>query len=241
MESLSTYTLTDFPPEIKEMLFSMYKRSYEEAKLDVWSKNAEEFFTKNKKNKCLVCFSNEEKDYKRAYVMNQIRTKYNKISVVAHDGTPEGKRILFELLTKLLTEPGTIIEASGAVSWIIRNKFRIPMILVKEQIMDALDITPSSESEMIEMNPDFNPEEKVTYAYTHVYKFRDKEFRNQETLFGLYPGCPYENDNCDRKCPVVAVSGAAGGKRRKNKISKKRRISKKHRKIKKKTIKKYKK
>ena len=134
----------------------------------------------------------------KAYILYQYRSTVNKISLVCHDGTQEGKDMLIHLLTNMLRKPGYVIEASNAMSWVLR-KHNIPYFTDIDMIKHILDIG-SSQSENIIINHNFDPSDKRKQYYIHQYIDNGiVTFANSDTLFGSSP-CVFIGYLCDRKC-----------------------------------------
>lgn len=100
-----------------------------------------------------------------------------------------------------LSQPGFVIEASGALSWVLR-KNEVPFMSDLNEIMDILEVGVRNET--ITINPNFNAKDKNTQHYTHEYYGSNHSllFQNQETLFGI-GGCTFKETggqkNCDRE------------------------------------------
>jgi hypothetical protein len=180
MSDISYINLSTLTDNEKDILYNMYVNTYQSAGQPLWFKHPRELF--NNKYKCILC---KNFDYKTAHVFIQCKTTFNKISLICHDGTQKGKQKLFELLEDLLKNPGTIMEASDAVSWILRKK-EYPIILDKLDIENALDIV-HSKHDKIEMNPSFSMTNKYTQSYTRIFTDNENNtYYSDETLFGMY-------------------------------------------------------
>jgi hypothetical protein len=154
---------TDVNNEDKEIMFKMYEESYTIGNQPLWFKTKEELFSK------YPCFTSIDNQYLISYVMFQFKNNYNKISLVCHNGTVEGKNLSIELRHNLLIQPGWILEASDKVSWILRSKKQTPIIYNYIDIIHALDIEENNQEYKIEMNINFNPKIKYSYQYTRVH------------------------------------------------------------------------
>lgn len=188
--------------ETKESMFEMYKKTYSTAKQDLWFKSTSDLF-RYPCGYAISCFQNENDglEYIRCYIMFQLRKSANKISLLCHDSTQEGKDEVMLLINNLLHINGWILEASGATSWVLRSptkQLRTPYFVSQNLIETLLDIDPQNEKIII--NENFNYEDKNSYYYTHQY-YKDGKvmFENHETLFGV-GGCNYSSQKCDRKC-----------------------------------------
>jgi hypothetical protein len=169
----------------------MYEETYREVGL--WFKTAEELF---KHYKCrVVC--DDDISY---VILFQLRKNNNKISLICHDGKRTSKDSLITTLISLLNKPGWVLEASGAVSWILR-KNECPIIKDINIIKNAV---LGKEIEEITINEKFDITDPKSQYYTHTY-FKDKggepKYKNDETLFGISL-CNYKDteDNCTRTC-----------------------------------------
>lgn len=163
--------------------------------------------------------------------MFQYRSKFNKISLICNNGTTEGKTQIIDLILFLINQPGWIIEAAGAVSWTLRKK-DAPTIMDKNEIMNALDITVDNVNDIIEVNKNYNKNDKNSQAYTRIYHDtkNNKTYESNETLFGKLP-CEFKNTNtCDRECKTNG--GKIKKRKSKKRKSKKRNIKNKIRKSK---------
>jgi hypothetical protein len=217
--SITTNFSSKLNEEEKNKMFEMYINSYTIGNQPLWFKSKEQLFDRYP---CFVSFDN---NYLTVYAMFQMKNKYNKISLVCHNGTDEGKRLSIELRYNLITQPGWILEAADKVSWLLRKK-NAPIISNYEDIVNALDIKDNP-NDIITMNPGFNYKERITYQYTRTYNdtVNIKIYNSNETLFGTTTDCDYINKDCGRKCKT-----SNGGKsRRKKKRTKKSKKSKRKR------------
>jgi len=193
----------------KKQMFEMYSLSYNLGGQQLWFSNPEELF---KIYPCFVTFGNQ---YLVVYAMYQFKTKFNKISLVCHNGSEEGKELSIKLRMALVNTPGWILEAADKVSWLLRKK-GANIIESYDSIVDALDIVDNP-NDTIEMNPNFDKEDKLSYQYIRIYNdtINNKIYNSKETLFGTLP-CKYEDQsktNCERICNLL------GGKKITNKKS----------------------
>jgi len=189
----------------------------------MWFNNSEELFTRYP---CVVTFDNQ---YLVVYAMYQFRSKFNKISLVCHNSSEEGKELIIKLIINLVNTPGWIIEAADKVSWILR-KNGANIIENYASIVDALDIVDNP-NDTIEMNPYFDKTDKLSYQYIRIYNdtVNNKIYNSKETLFGTLP-CKYDQTetNCDRVCNLLDNKKITNKKsKRKNKKSKRKNKSKK--------------
>ena len=219
---IQTYA-TNLDPDDKTQMFKMYTESYGNAGEELWFKTEEELFNRYP---CVISF---EGSYLTAYAMFQLRSNYNKISLICHNGTEEGKKQIIDIVHKLINEPGWIIEAAGSVSWLLRKK-KAPIIEQQSDIAIALDVAEKD----IEMNNTFDYETKMTYQYTRSYtdntKTPPQTFLSQETLFGTLSSCKYDNiDKCDRTCNTQSAGKLKTHHRKSKKSKKNRRKSRKNR------------
>jgi hypothetical protein len=123
-----------------------------------------------------------------------------------------------------LNQSGYILEASGAVSWVLRNKKHTPIINDIKQINNLLDITPENENDKIVINDEFKMNSKETQMYTRIYTSPEgKVYETTDTLFGTI-GCYFEENanKCSRTCKFEGgQSKAKRSRTRKNCRSKK--------------------
>lgn len=190
-EPITIREICTLTPAEKETLFAMYVQTYRGANQPLWFHTAEDLF--QPRYKWIATFSNAPASAASAYVLLQARRPYGrKISVVAHDGTPLGKERMIALIILLLEgeegqsgpETETVLEASGAVSWVLRKR-RVPMILEKHLIEAALGISPNNPNDYIVMNPQFDVGNKYTQSYTRMYTdlVTKKQHVSEDTLF----------------------------------------------------------
>ncbi len=180
-----------------DIMFKMYQHTYSAAGQDLWFKSPADMF----KYPCSVVASSHTSNANpiQAFLMFQRRKFANKISLFVHDGTREGKTTAFTMLAKLLKTPGWILEASGALSWVLRKQ-GTSIISSGVQIRTLLEIDPHKEK--IVMNHKFDHKDKRSFQYAHEYGDNGQSlFVNQETLFGV-GGCSYKkkDNTCDRIC-----------------------------------------
>jgi hypothetical protein len=208
---------TNLTEEEKQKMFDMYVLSYTLGGQDLWFKKKEELF---ERYPCVITFDNK---YLTVYAMFQFRKNYNKISLICHNGSDEGKKLTIELLLKLVNMSGWILEAADKVSWLLR-KNKAPIISNLDDINKALDIV-GSKIDVVNVNKDFNYDDKMSYLYTRSYHDlkSGKTYHSNETLFGT-KGCLYDDNGCQRKC----LPSKLGGKRIKNKTVKKSTRKSKH-------------
>lgn len=220
MSQFTSVPISSLSGEDKEYLYKMYADTYKAAGQLLWFNNSSELF--NSRYKCLTTIDSQ---FRVAYVLFQVKSNYNKISLLCHNGTPEGKTLVMEILERLLRAPGTIIEAADAVSWVLRKR-GVPIVDTKEKIEQALDIV-GSKNDIIAMNHEFDINNKESYQYTRIYTNDTGDtFHSNETMFGVH-GCDYTTEECNRSC------APAGGKRkRKRKIKKNNKTFKHHKNIK---------
>ena len=202
-------------------MYAMYAKTYTDAGQELWFKNADELFRR------YPCFLTINNNQEKAYIMYQFKSNFNKISLVCHDSTPEGKNLVVDLLVKLLSSPGYILEAASAVSWVLRKR-GVHIISDKEDIEKALDISPNNKSDVIVMNPNFSMNDKNQQAYKRIFTDNSgKQFTSDDTLFGLAP-CKFNTQSCNnnntcesKKCMRKCV--VDGGKRKTRRKNKKQR------------------
>jgi len=194
--------MADADSEELQFMFNMYVNSYSAAGQDLWFKSPRDL----QRYSCKVA-QMCSMDGIIAYVLFQTRKTANKISLIVHNGTQEGKTALMNLLVSLLKQNGYYIEAAGAVSWTLR-KLGVPVLHNAEEISGLLNIDPSRES--IELNPDFDLKDKNSQSYVHkFYNDGVVQFANAETLF-VYGTCTMVGSGCDRSCSFL------GGRRHKS-------------------------
>ena len=221
-KKLTIIKIKDIPNEEYDELFKMYENTYSNAGQDLWFKKKDELMARYP---CLICYNGE---YKKLYVLYQFKKIYNKISLVCHNGTDQEKKNSIQIRLQLIKTPGWMLEASGATSWVLR-KNDAPIIKDDKDIKSALDISDENKNDYIEMNNNFDVNDKNSYQYTRVYidiKI-NKEYRTNEILFGT-KSCHYETNECDRKCNELKTK--LGGKKRntKKRNIKKRNIKKRN-------------
>jgi hypothetical protein len=216
MSNITKKPINELNEDEKENLFMMYKNSYGNAGQPLWFKDKNELFSRYP---CIVTLNN---DYSTIYALFQFKTKFNKISLVCHNGTDDGKRKSVELRYMLISQPGWILEASGASSWMLRKK-NAPYFKDKDAIETALDIIDNPNDKII-INDSFDYNNKESHHYIRVYRDinNDKEYRSEETLFGT-ASCNYKTNDCARTCEEeVKVGGKPKRRSKKSRTRKKR-------------------
>jgi hypothetical protein len=192
----------------KETMFQMYENSYRGGGQELWFRSKEELFNR------YPCFLSVDNNYLVVYAMFQMKNKYNKISLICHNGSVEGKELSIQLCLELIKRPGWMLEASDKVSWLLRKQ-NAPIISSHEEIVNALDIKDNP-NDIIHMNASFNYGEKLTYQYVRSYTDpkTDEIFHSPETLFGTAP-CNYADKSCSRSCPtrLTWTSGKSASRR----------------------------
>jgi hypothetical protein len=98
--------------------------------------------------------------------MFQIRPRCNKLSLLCHNGTREGKDLAVKIWVQLLKIPGFVAEASGAVSWILRRYYSVPIITFRFEIIHMLSINLMHED--IRINNNFDINDKNSYSYERI-------------------------------------------------------------------------
>jgi hypothetical protein len=177
----------------KNIMFQMYETSYTSGNQELWFKSQEDLFNRYP---CFLSFNN---NYLIVYAMFQMKNNYNKISLVCHNGSDEGKKLSIKLRLELIKQPGWILEASDKVSWLLRKE-KAPIISTHQEIVEALDIK-NNPNDIITMNDTFDYNEKMTHQYVRSYTdtINNKTFESPETLFGTLP-CTYDDVTCRRIC-----------------------------------------
>ena len=202
--NISIFTNSQLNSETRASMFDMYARSYTAAGQELWFKTADEMF------RC-ACSSVTHEHGRRlvSFALFQKRPKSNKICLVAHDGTADGKDYAIHLRDRLCRSEGWFLEASDKPAWILRSKFETPYVTNVEDIRDILNIP---ETEDIVLNPKFEKDPVLTRArglkaeghYFHkYYSSADKELlvhSNPETLFGTSPCQRWSDASCQRVC-----------------------------------------
>jgi len=213
---------TELTKREKQTVYGMYVKTYAAAGYGSRFSTADELFEK------YPCMYALQRYYSRAFVLVQHKQFYNKISAVCHNDTPLGRAILFHIIGTLLNQPGTIIEASGAVSWILRKRGLAPMITNPTIIRIAIGLKPQDE---LLINPNYDINNKDNQYYTRiVYTQKNGTWiadRKSETLFGTPYGCRFSADDCTRQCvEYIDFSKVQGGRYRKKTYKKKRKEKK---------------
>lgn len=205
----------------KMQMFTMYVNSYTLGGQSLWFQTPKELFDR------YSCVATIDNMFLKVYAMFQFRKKYNKISLICHDGSEEGKKLAIYLCLELVKQNGWILEASDKLSWVLR-KSDAPIITEYDSITDALDIQ-NSPTDKIVINTEFDYNEKLHYQYIRFYHDtkNDKIYESKETLFGTGP-CNYVNAiDCNRTC------GLRAGKRKSRTRKSRKRKSRKSGKTKK--------
>lgn len=185
----------------KDRLYQLYVTTYSAAGESLWFKQADDLvrYPCGIITNCQADQTNTDGvgDNIRAFFMFQFRPSANKISLICHDGTVEGKHILMNMIDFRLSTKGWIIEASGATSWVLRKR-NVPIIRDVHEITKLL-MLPLNERVVI--NDYFNLSDKNSQHYIHEYTNGDGLvlFSNQETLFGS-GSCEFVGEYCARAC-----------------------------------------
>ena len=176
-------------------MFKMYAASYTGGGQELWFKTPEELF---KRYPCFITF-NQDNNHLTVYAMFQIKNSVNKISLVCHNSTDNGKQDSINLRLYLVKQPGWILEAADKVSWLLR-KNNAP-IIQDDMIADLLEIDKNNENDKIIINKNFDKGDKTSYQYTRCFHDINtgKVYESKETLFGTAK-CNYINKDCDRIC-----------------------------------------
>lgn len=203
--TLSTYNMKNIDDTMLKYMFDMYKISY--SLLGIWFENPDDLKT----NYDCGIFAHDKAnpDNKKkilAYILYKRRKTVNKISLACHDGTENGKKTLIKLLIKLLSKPGYVIEASFAVSWILR-KNKVNHITDLNVIKKLLDVNETWDD--ISINNEFDYNDKNSQHYRHKYIVNNNiKYGDPKTLFGT-SGCVFKKSKtCKRKCTKSILTGA---------------------------------
>jgi len=219
-DELHTIIIDQLDDADKDILFEMYAQTYTNAGQSLWFREKNELFG-HERYKCITTYKDKSNMFK-TFIIFQFKTKFNKISVVAHNGSSEGKEMMIKLLKTVLSIPGYVIEASDAMSWVLR-KAKIPIIDSKHKIEEALDIQSNDPNDVIVMNDDFDYSNKNTQQYTRIFRDvkKQKIYESKETLFGTN-GCVFNSPyNCNRECVKKSRSFAKKHKTSNSKIKRK--------------------
>lgn len=211
-------------PREKQVIFDMYVRTYTKAGFRSRFRNSDHLFDK------YPCMYAMHRYYTRAYVFVQHKQYYNKIVAICHNDKPLGRAILFHIIGTLLRRPGTIMEASGKVSWILRKNNLAPMITDPNIIRIAIGLT--SDDTLI-INPNYDINNMYNQYYTRILYPLKKGA--EETLFGTPVGCIFDTNDCTRQCvQQIDFSRVQGGRYRrksyKNKRNNRKKTVKRHKK-----------
>lgn len=156
-------------------IFRLYYTTYTQARETIWFNTVDELY--EYPMDCAYYYvSNEEK-----LICGMLFRKLpmvNKISLLYHDGTEKAKKLLMDELARLLVSEGYVIEASGAVSWILRSRYHLMPIVDVAYIATALDI--ESKGDIIQMNLDYDINDKDSYVYVK----QTGGYTLYESLFG---------------------------------------------------------
>lgn len=215
----------------KQEVYNMYVNTYTFGKQDIWFKTPDRLFAKYP---CLITVDNQ---YNRFYIMYQLMSNYNKISLIAHDLTRESISELFSMLSYLLNGNGYIMEAAGAVSWKLRQ-LKTKFFDTKERIENVLDINPNDDkSDKISINTAFlydtdyyktkqeidiqknNMNLNYHYTRSHIDSKTGTIYTNNDTLFGNPDFiCDFKgNLDCFRECKTLNGGMYLSNKLKKNK------------------------
>jgi hypothetical protein len=165
-------TIDETPVHIQKQIYDMYYRSYSDAGEKLWFGNQAELVKGYPCGVAYVCSKSGNTEDVQCAVLFQKRKiaktqdHYTvKLSLIIHAGTVDSKAQLFNLLGDLLKQPGVYIEASGAVSWLLR-KNNVPMIASEKQIHELLQLP---QDQQIVINPVYRANDKASQYYVHIY------------------------------------------------------------------------
>ena len=201
------FTKENFTPDQLKFMFEMYVQSYSNAGNELWFKNPEELLRYD--CAAMICDASGKII---TYILIQRRRNINKLSLCCHDGTYNGKQMLVQLIKLLLNQPGNVLEAAGAVSWLLRREttdtITLPEIISDPLLIaDILDLN-TKPTEFIRINKDFDIKDKHSHHYEHYFtKNGVVEHVNKETLFGkICESKQFTSDDCDRRCIYVDLA-----------------------------------
>ena len=190
--------VSDLSDTEKNLMFEMYVKSYTGGGQELWFKTYQDLF---KKYPCFITFMDDDNNHLhlKVYAMFQMKNSVNKISLVCHDSTTEGKSDSINLRLQLVQQPGWILEAADKVSWMLR-KLDAP-IIDEGSITKMLEIDDNNVNDRIVINTGFDIKESRSYQYTRYYTdiSSGKTHESKETLFGT-TNCKYNNNTCERIC-----------------------------------------
>ena len=194
MEGWITTHKEDLPDEDFEKIYDLYVRTYTAAKEDLWFKSAQQL--RDYRYPCVIAFYVKDNDI-LAFLMFQMLSVANKISLFGHDGSNEGKTLVLDKLASLLVTPGYVIESSGAVSWILRSRYRLMPILDLLVIEEVLEI--KKRGDVINLIPNYDVNNKGAYVYIKY----SGGYEMRESLFGLPclgEDLEWSEEGCGRLC-----------------------------------------
>ena len=176
MEGWITTHKEDLSDEDFEKIYHLYVLTYTGAGEPLWFKSAQEL--RNYRYPCVITFYSGNNEI-LAFLMFQMLSMANKISLFGHNGTNEGKTLVLDKLASLLVTPGYVIESSGAVSWILRSRYRLMPILDLNVIEEVLEV--KKRGDIINLIPNYD----VNNKRDHVYVKYSGGYVMRESLFGL--------------------------------------------------------
>ncbi len=168
----SLFETSSLTPDKKINLFNMYLSTYKCVGQEVWFKD---------ENKMFSCYTNgitSQINNNICFILYRKFGMNNKLSVLIHDSTREGKDLLMNTLAYLVTKPGWIFECTGAPYHILKTKYNIDPIVDEDKIKSLLNCSE------IKYEIIMNKSEDKTYTYTRGFKEDDTVYENRENLFG---------------------------------------------------------
>ena len=198
----TTVSQSHINDEMLHKLYNMYVETYSKAGQTIWFTDPSQL----RKYNCSFILNTDSSNTINGFIMYQLYTYGNKISLFGYS-TDDAKTHVLAKIATLLQSPGWMLEASGAVSWVLRSKYHLKPITSNDMIERLLDIhlinsNAYIEEQIIIMNPNYQYNDRNSQVYEHVFLNRltnEILFSNQESLFA-HECITWSESSCGRTC-----------------------------------------
>ena len=184
-------------------LYKMYSETYTAAGEELWFKSSQDML----RYPCTIIANVNGNGKLISFIMYQLWSKVNKISLFGHDGTPEGKKNVMDRIAQQLVTPGFVLEAAGAVSWVLRSRYNLAPTTDRNKIKRIFNIEDDS---LLEVTPNYNMNDRAAFVYTRLSKdlTSGQIYIMKESLFGI--SCDkdmrWDGEDCSRLCISYGIN-----------------------------------